>query len=58
MDRQRYIEENKEEKMKEILSKLDKKANINPNNINYRLMQEWEVPEWVKGKKEDPDQII
>lgn len=44
--------------MKEILSKLDKKANINPNNINYRLMQEWEVPEWVKGKKEDPDQII
>lgn len=32
---------------------MDKKIKINVNNINYRLMQEWEVPEWVKMKPAD-----
>jgi len=27
----------------------------NLNNVNYRLMQEWEVPEWIKIKPEDPN---
>ena len=28
---------------------------MNMTNINYRLMQEWEVPEWIKIKPEDPN---
>lgn len=37
MDQQRYIEEHKDEKLQEILSRLDKK-NVNTSNINYRLI--------------------
>lgn len=32
--------------------------NFNPANVNYRLTQEWEVPEWVKTKPEDPDKLV
>ena len=31
---------------------------MNPANINYRLLQEWEVPEWIKIKPEDPNRVI
>ena len=31
---------------------------MNMNNLNYRLMQEWEVPEWIKIKPEDPNKIV
>eukprot|EP01022_Parablepharisma_sp_SALTPOND_P021983 TRINITY_DN43_c0_g1_i1.p1 TRINITY_DN43_c0_g1~~TRINITY_DN43_c0_g1_i1.p1 ORF type:complete len:1112 (+),score=159.57 TRINITY_DN43_c0_g1_i1:1539-4874(+) len=45
MDQERYLEENKEEKTKEIMFKLGLEST--PKNFNYRLLQEYEVPEWV-----------
>ncbi len=32
--------------------------NFNPANVNYRLTQDWEVPDWVKTKPEDPDKLV
>lgn len=55
MDADRYIEEGKEQIMREIMEKADKKKPTSINNVNYRLMQEWEVPEWIKIKPEDPN---
>ena len=52
MDKERYINENKNEKLLEIKNKL----NLNDEqmkNVNYRLLQEYEVPDWVKISKED-----
>lgn len=57
MDQQRYIEDRKDERLKEIQQKLSKKG-INMNQVNYRLLQEWEVPEWIKIKPEDPNKLI
>ena len=31
---------------------------FNPNLVNYRLLQDWEVPEWIKVKPEDPNKLI
>lgn len=56
MDQQRYVEERKEEKLKDIHNRLGKKSII-LDKVNYRLMQEWEVPEWIKIKPEDPNKI-
>ena len=58
MDRQRYKDERRDEQIRKIQSKIDKKHNINFEYYNYRLMQEWEVPEWVKIKPEDPNKDI
>jgi len=52
MDKERYIKEKKDERLKEIKKKL----NLNEEQIktvNYRLLQEFEVPEWVKISKEN-----
>ena len=52
MDKERYLNEKKEERLEEIKNKL----NLNEEqlkNINYRLLQEFEVPEWVKISKEN-----
>jgi hypothetical protein len=38
--------------------------NMDPNNpidistVNYRLMQEWELPERIKVKPEDPNKAV
>lgn len=32
--------------------------NFNPANVNYRLTQDWEVPDWVKTKPEDPEKLV
>ena len=47
MDRKRYIDEAKETKLEFIKEKMgyDDKT---MKNVNYRLIQEFEVPEWVK----------
>lgn len=66
MDQERYILENKEARMREIqmfyYDEHQKKGLPLPNvqNINYRLIQEFEVPEWIKkhSKPEDPDNFI
>ena len=52
MDKERYINEKKEERLEEIKSKLDLNEE-QLKNINYRLLQEYEVPEWVKISKEN-----
>ena len=47
MDRKRYKEENKEVIIKEI---MERTQITHQKHINYRLIQEYEVPEWVKIK--------
>lgn len=37
--------ENKDAIIREIMERVNV---AHPKHINYRLMQEWEVPEWVK----------
>ena len=52
MDQERYINEKKDERLNEIKNKL----NLNEEQlktINYRLLQEFEVPEWVKISKDN-----
>lgn len=57
MDKERYIRENKEEKLKEIKEKMNYDDEI-MKTINYRLIQEYEVPEWVKFSKKDEEEKI
>jgi len=45
LDQTRYINEGRDEKSKEMMQRLG--LSSLPNNFNYRLMQEYEVPEWV-----------
>ncbi len=52
MDQERYVNEKKDERLNEIKNKL----NLNDEQIktvNYRLLQEFEVPEWVKISKDN-----
>ena len=58
MDQERYELENRDERVKEIIRRMPHPAAIDPANINYRLMQDWEVPEWIKTKPEDPNKLI
>jgi len=50
MDQEMYVKEKKEERQKEVMERL----NIDklPKVFNYRLMQDYEVPEWVMYKPE------
>ena len=58
MDRERYKEEKKDEKIEEIKMKLKENGlSDDVKNINYRLMQFYEVPEWVKINKEEKEKI-
>ena len=52
MDEERYLKEKKDERLKEIKEKLDLNDE-QMKSINYRLLQEFEVPEWVKISKEN-----
>jgi hypothetical protein len=45
MDSERYKEENIEERIKMVQSKLPNKKFT--SNFNYRLIQDFEVPEWI-----------
>ena len=56
MDQERYKREKRDERLKEIKEKL----NLNDEqmkNVNYRLLQEYEVPDWVKIPKEKEREI-
>ena len=56
MDQERYKREKRDEKLKEIKEKL----NLNDEqikNVNYRLLQEYEVPDWVKITNEKEKEI-
>jgi ATP-dependent helicase STH1/SNF2 len=55
MDLERYEKENKEDRLKEII----KKGHIDTSkHINYRLLQEHEVPDWVIVKTEKEQEMI
>jgi hypothetical protein len=65
MDQERYVLEGKEARLQEIYeywqNDHNKKSLPFPNlqNVNYRLIQEYEVPEWIKknSKAEEPKEI-
>ena len=51
MDQERYIHEKKDQKLKEIQQRLNL-TEEQIKSVNYRLLQEYEVPDWVKITKE------
>ena len=54
-----YIKEGKEARMEEI--KRMRPGLKDYSRFNYRLIQEWEVPEWIKVKpdeKKDDDPLL
>jgi len=52
MDQERYIAEKKDERLNEIKEKLNL-TEEQLKTVNYRLLQEFEVPEWVKISKDN-----
>ena len=56
MDQERYAFEGKQERLDEIKEKMPQWANRADDKINYRLVQEWEVPEWIDVRKEEEKQ--
>ena len=53
MDAERYVRENRDERIKLIKSKKHTKANIADEKINYRLVKTWEVPQWIQDSVAD-----
>ena len=63
MDEERYQKENRSERIKLIKEKKPQKANLSDDKINYRLIQDWEVPDWIcdviaEEVKEDPATVV
>ena len=56
MDQERYGYEERGERLAEIREKMPKVAHRSDEKINYRLVQEWEVPAWIDVKKEEEKQ--
>ncbi len=56
MDQERYVAEHKDEQLKRIAAKL--KLDAIPPSLNYRLMHECEVPEWVKSKPQEEKEPV
>lgn len=54
MDEEMYLREGKEEKMKKIMEMRPGLKDY--SRINYRLIQDWEVPEWIKVKPVDREE--
>ena len=55
IDQERYIVEGRDARVQEIIDRVPEKRYVNPANINYRLLQDWEVPDWIRTTKpEDP----
>jgi hypothetical protein len=51
MDREMYEREGRTKKMEEVIKHRPGLTVDSP--YNYRLIQEWEVPEWIKVKPQD-----
>lgn len=47
MDQDRYARENRDERLKLIKEKKPTKAGLADKKVNYRLIQNWEVPQWI-----------
>jgi ATP-dependent helicase STH1/SNF2 len=57
MDKERYAKEDKDNKVEEIVRKNGFDMNTT-KHFNYRLLQEYEVPEWVIVKTEKEQEMI
>ena len=53
IDKERYEVENRDEKIQEIVGKISLSENFNLKTLNYRLMKDYEVPDWIRVKKID-----
>lgn len=67
IDQDRYVVENRDRRIKEIYDYMARDhakrglpmpQNFSPAHVNYRLLQDWEVPEWIRTKPEDPNKFI
>ena len=47
MDQERYVREGKAARIALIKEKKPQKASLPDEKINYRLIQDWEVPQWI-----------
>jgi len=48
MDQDRYDSEDRMERIKLIKQNKAHKRDLPDEKINYRLIQEWEVPQWIR----------
>lgn len=56
IDKERYINENRDHKLREIFTKSNLEHNV--KHINYRLVQEYEIPEWIEIKPQEKEEDI
>lgn len=60
LDQEMYLREGKEARMKLIREKRPGLKDY--SRVNYRLIQEWEVPDWIRvkpvSKEEEDDQLM
>ena len=56
MDRERYEAEGRQHRLDEIKERMPQWAHRTDDKINYRLVQDWEVPAWIDVKKEEEKQ--
>ena len=53
MDSDRYQRENRQERLKVIKKQKPQNAHLPDEKINYRLIQTWEVPQWIQESVAD-----
>lgn len=53
MDQERYAQEDKAQRLALIREKKPTKAHLPDEKINYRLIQDWEVPDWIHQSVEE-----
>lgn len=58
IDKERYEIENRDDKIKDYLSRIDMEENLNWKTMNYRLMKDHEVPDWIRLKKIDDKEVM
>ena len=56
IDEERYVKENRAEKIKLIKERKPQKAHLPDEKINYRLIQEWDVPLWIHNSVADEEE--
>ena len=57
MDEERYIRENRADRIALIKEKKPHKVNLPDEKINYRLIQDWEVPQWIHASVVEEEKV-
>jgi hypothetical protein len=57
MDRARYVAEDRVGRLKEIRKMKPHLADVPDENINYRLIQDWELPEWIENCVKEDEKV-